>query len=160
MSITYVLVDENLDLLFEEMTEVFDSVQKLHDPERIIVHDIGATQMQVDAVVNVHVNTNQTETQQQSSFVDSMRPLIESWHKGNITTSQALSSAATVLSDHPAHQSVMNGTIWQHTRVIFDGTAIDVTLGNILGNANAEAAYWEALMTYATRVKTWRNGNS
>lgn len=59
--IEIILTDENADLLYEELTAQFNSVSK--DGGRIIVHDIGATQQQVNTVVNGHDNTGQTTEQ-------------------------------------------------------------------------------------------------
>jgi hypothetical protein len=146
----------NRDLLLQELIDGTFTNVTMRETTCLIQNVQLSDEAAIDALLLVHNPNEQTSTQQESSFVDAMRPILESWHKGLSTTSQALAAASTVLDNHAAHKSVMNSTVWQSKRLIVNPIA-NVSLANILGNANAEAAYLEALFAYVTRVKVWRD---
>lgn len=92
---------------------------------------------------------------EEQSFVEAMRPVLKNWFTGVTNTTDSLTAIGTVLDNHTTHKAIVNGVIWQRKRLTANPLA-NVTLGNIIGNPNAEAAYLEAVFEYATQVKTWR----
>lgn len=144
----------NRDILHQELLDNGVSEFSFRD-DALEVYDDSKQNIVDNTVLPNHDGNQKTDDQQEISFTDAMMPIIRDWHKGTQTISQSLASVNTVLNNHPAHKSIMNNRVWPMKRLIVNPLA-DVTLGNILGNANAEAAYLDAVFEYAERVKTWR----
>lgn len=160
IEIDYPIVQYNDDLLREQLLSIVPGVALSGNGfNNVLVHYPDATsQADIDlcaAQIVSHDYNGQTTEQEELSFVEAMRPIMQSWHKGNTTTTQALTQSEAVLDNHLNHKAIMNGAVWSNTRLIVNPLA-NVNLGAIIGNANAEAAYLWALFNYTTSLKTWR----
>lgn len=144
----------NIELLADELRAEFPEVS-IRDTECVIHNVTAPDETMIDSILAAHDDTQSTEAQEEQSFVEAMRPIIRDWHKSTITTSEALTAIGTVLDNHLSHKAIVNGPVWVNKRKTANPLA-DVTLANIIGNANAEAAYLEAVFNYASQVKTWR----
>lgn len=143
----------NVALLIEELRATFAEVTARESD--CTVHNVAAQdEATIDALLAAHDASALSEAQEQTSFVDAMRPLLRDWHKGTTNTADTLTAASTVLGNHPNHQTVMFNVVWSNVRAgLMTLHPADVSVGNISGNAAAEALFIRALFDYVTRVK-------